>query len=548
MCRGTKPGNNKGKVSYGICPQGRQGKFTGECHYCKKLGHKASDCFKKKREQGEQANAAKGEDRTDVVLMALNLADFTNGFEDESSDDEDMPPLIKRTVNQEASDDDDDVPPFNESRVYFDSSDDDSLPPLLTDRFNCPSSSDDDDDDFECSFEHTNTAVGTDDDSENQIGTCTNCSGTGHIGMYCDSCEDQGMIYEKESSSSDTSNPTLVASNQETTVSTPNEVTSTPEVVTSAPDTVRSAPDRVASAAASIPTNPLYTTHTADASGVIWSRRKMGDEMDEFLREVCIHKHMKLEDRRAWILAVKTKLAYLKFTTVCDVLRNLMRINNILITCHRTPFHWDTLNSMAHVGTDTLNRRVTYGYEYDRDLGRFKEEDDIAMTMVEKPKSKYRFGKNTWLGDSAASTHMGNDDSGMFDVEVISSSIKIGDGKTLTATKIGKKRLTVVQEDGTTTDIILEDYKYVPDLWVNLFSIPKSLGKGWNIGNKGVRIFLTKGDTKITFDREFATHKGLVLGVEMLPRTIAIDSASPALDKGKILNVNRLHRIFGHIG
>jgi hypothetical protein len=168
--------------------------------------------------------------------------------------------------------------------------------------------------------------------------------------------------------------------------------------------------------------------------------------------------------------------------------------------------------------------------------------------MIEKTKSRYRFGKNTWLGDSAASTHMGNDDIGMFDVQVINSSIKIGDGKTLTATKIGKKRLTVIQEDGTTTDIILEDYKYVPDLWVNLFSIPKALGKGWNIGNKGVKIFLTKGEIKITFDREFPTHKGLVLGVEMLPRTLAHDTASAALERGKIINVDRLHRIFGHTG
>jgi hypothetical protein len=46
-----------------------------------------------------------------------------------------------------------------------------------------------------------------------------------------------------------------------------------------------------------------------------------------------------------------------------------------------------------------------------------------------------------------------------------------------------------------TADVILEDYKYVHGLWVNLFSIPKSLGKGWNIGNKGVRLFLTNGNT-----------------------------------------------------
>jgi hypothetical protein len=48
------------------------------CHYCQKTGHRASDCFKKKRDQGsEQAKAAKGkttekEEVADVVLMVID--------------------------------------------------------------------------------------------------------------------------------------------------------------------------------------------------------------------------------------------------------------------------------------------------------------------------------------------------------------------------------------------------------------------------------------------------------------------------------------------
>ena len=49
------------------------------------------------------------------------------------------------------------------------------------------------------------------------------------------------------------------------------------------------------------------------------------------------------------------------------------------------------------------------------------------------------------------------------------------------ATKIGKRRVTAIQADGTSLDLILEDYKYVPDLWVNLFSLTKALAKGWNM-------------------------------------------------------------------
>ena len=125
----------------------------------------------------------------------------------------------------------------------------------------------------------------------------------------------------------------------------------------------------------------------------------------------------------------------------------------------------------------------------------------------------------TFLGDSAASTHMGNSDEGMFDVTVISSPVKVGSGVVPTATKFGKKRVTAIQLDGTTVDLVLDDYKYVPELWVNLFSITKALTKGWDIGNKGVNLFLTKDQTTLLFDRVIKTDKGMVLGVEMLPRT-----------------------------
>ena len=53
--------------------------FEGKCHYFQRTGHRASDCFKKKRDQGgeQQANAAKGktaekEEVADVVLTVID--------------------------------------------------------------------------------------------------------------------------------------------------------------------------------------------------------------------------------------------------------------------------------------------------------------------------------------------------------------------------------------------------------------------------------------------------------------------------------------------
>jgi hypothetical protein len=48
--------------------------------------------------------------------------------------------------------------------------------------------------------------------------------------------------------------------------------------------------------------------------------------------------------------------------------------------------------------------------------------DDTAFSVVSKANMS-KFGPNTWLGDSGASSHYVNNDVGMFDVTVISEPI-----------------------------------------------------------------------------------------------------------------------------
>jgi hypothetical protein len=138
-----------------------------------------------------------------------------------------------------------------------------------------------------------------------------------------------------------------------------------------------------------------------------------------------------------------------------------------------------------------------------------KEDRELAMSNMEKRSDK--IAPNTWLADSGASCHLTNSDEGMFDVEVISSPVKIGNGKALTATKLGKMRRTIIQKNGDTVDVTLTDVKYVPELWVNLFSIGKGLQNGFNIGNKGLHLYLTKGKTTILFNKMMKTNKGFIL-------------------------------------
>jgi hypothetical protein len=135
-----------------------------------------------------------------------------------------------------------------------------------------------------------------------------------------------------------------------------------------------------------------------------------------------------------------------------------------------------------------------------------KDDEDIALSNIDKERAD-KIGPNTWLADIGASCHLTNSDDGMFDVHVISSPVKIGNRKALTATEIGKMRRTIIQKNGDTVDITLTEVKYVEDLWVNLFSIGKGLQNGFNIGNKGINIFLMKGKTTIMFDKIMRTNK-----------------------------------------
>jgi hypothetical protein len=129
-----------------------------------------------------------------------------------------------------------------------------------------------------------------------------------------------------------------------------------------------------------------------------------------------------------------------------------------------------------------------------------------------------KFTKNTWIADSGASCHMGPTDDGMYDTTEIDNPIKIGNGRTLRAIKIGKLKKTIKQNDGSTLDIMLEEYKHVPSLQMHLFSITKALDAGWQLGNDGVKIILRKGSNKVTFDRIMKTDRGKLCGVEILSR------------------------------
>jgi hypothetical protein len=85
--------------------------------------------------------------------------------------------------------------------------------------------------------------------------------------------------------------------------------------------------------------------------------------------------------------------------------------------------------------------------------------------------------KYLWLRDSGASCHVTKDTAGMFDCICIHSYLKIGNGKYMYSSTIGKKKVTIVQANGSTLDLIMCEYMYVTDICINLFSTTNALSE-----------------------------------------------------------------------
>jgi hypothetical protein len=180
--------------------------------------------------------------------------------------------------------------------------------------------------------------------------------------------------------------------------------------------------------------------------------------------------------------------------------------------------------------------QAEYGLKVPRDKA-LVEYSYLAKTMR-------TVNKNLWIGDLGASCHMTCSLDGMVNIRDINSPVQVGSGESLECMKIGDKHLCAVQSDGTMSDVILQDCRYVPDLFTNLFSITKALQGGCSISNKGVEITLSKGDLSLTFDKQLRTDTGVITGVEMVPR---VDATHLTLEKGMTVNINKLHLLLGHV-
>jgi hypothetical protein len=105
----------------------------------------------------------------------------------------------------------------------------------------------------------------------------------------------------------------------------------------------------------------------------------------------------------------------------------------------------------------------------------------------------------------------------------------------------------VVQLNGSSVNVTLKEVKYVPELWVNLFRISKSLKHRFDLSNKRLMINMKEGSVSVTFDRFIKTVNGSISGIKMItydPSVAYIAKAS--LISIKEIYVNMFHEMIRH--
>jgi hypothetical protein len=189
-------------------------------------------------------------------------------------------------------------------------------------------------------------------------------------------------------------------------------------------------------------------------------------------------------------------------------------------------------NNQAGISNNGNHDRENYG-----------SQDVVFATTTKSGK----FTDNIWICDSGACGHYCISEKGLFKVENKNESITVDNGKSMMTTMVGRLQCCVIQVDGSDLDITLHEVKYVPELWVNLFSINKLLKNGHKLSNKGLSICLSKGSASVTFDRVIRTTNSSASGdkFSINESPVVCNTISGSIS-GKKIDIHEFHKILGH--
>ena len=193
---------------------------------------------------------------------------------------------------------------------------------------------------------------------------------------------------------------------------------------------------------------------------------------------------------------------------------------------------------------DLLRLKIT---RYDHDIPTKKGENEKALVTNKMELS--HLGKNIFIGDSAATSHMTSSKMGVYNLAPTNGSVMIGNGKSIRCTHKGKLDVICKHKDGS---IAREtwDVKIVPELNHDQFSFTKAMKDGWQMNGRwkegGLMIELFKTTrASMKFDRMIPSGSSWLMGIRVQR---VFDQAHAAMEPGKTIFISKFHQITGHTG
>ena len=175
------------------------------------------------------------------------------------------------------------------------------------------------------------------------------------------------------------------------------------------------------------------------------------------------------------------------------------------------------------------------------------DENDQALVSNEMTLSS--IGNDIFIGDSAATSHMTNNKTGVYDLILIKGSVMIGNGESISCTHKGKLDVICMHKDGSTARQTWE-VKIVPQLNHDLFSFTKAMKEGWQMNGRwkegGLMIELFKTTkTSMKFDRMIPSGSSWLMGIKTQR---LVGQAHVVIEPGKSIPIWKFHQMTGHTG
>ena len=178
-----------------------------------------------------------------------------------------------------------------------------------------------------------------------------------------------------------------------------------------------------------------------------------------------------------------------------------------------------------------------------------QKNDGNDQALVSNEMTVSSIGNDIFIGDSAATSHMTNNRTGVYDLIPIRGSVMIGNGESINCTHKGKLDVICKHKDGSMARQTWE-VKIVPQLNHDLFSFTKAMKEGWLMngrwkeGSLMIELF-KQTKTSMKFDRMIPSGSSWLMGIKTQR---LVGQAHAAIEPGKSIPIWKFHQMTGHTG